>query len=168
MLVDQLIDEISRFVKQPHIRECLRKRDLNEVYNEISTLDPKNGYNFNPGDFTKFLIEKCDIPQPLRFCNNEIPMGYLCGHYDLKEYDIPPFITNIGTSAFSFCQRLQTVSIPKSVKYIGLQAFHACPNLNMLIYDGTTDDWSKIDRNWDWKDLGSGFVLRCLDGDVNV
>lgn len=168
-MVDSVVDQIIKYVKRPEVREFFKKGNLCPLYDQINLFNPNTGlFNFNAGDFTKFLIEKCDVKEPLYFCNNEIPMGYLCGHYDLKEYNIPPFITNIGTSAFSFCQSLQTVSIPKSVKYIGLQAFHACPNLKMVIYDGTTDDWSKIDRNWDWKDLGHMFVLRCKDGDVNV
>ena len=52
---------------------------------------------------------------------------------------IPDGVTSIGSSAFSFCSSLTSVSLPNSVTSIGFSAFHGCSGLiSVTIPDSVT------------------------------
>ena len=51
-------------------------------------------------------------------------------------YTIPSGVTNIGASAFSYCNGLVTVSIPASVTSIALNAFENCTSLSSATFLG--------------------------------
>ena len=53
-------------------------------------------------------------------------------------------ITTIAHAAFSECEGLKSIIIPKSVKSIGLGAFYNCSNLADIYYTGSMADWDKI------------------------
>lgn len=58
-------------------------------------------------------------------------------------------VTNIRNSTFYNCKELTSISIPKSVKTIGLNAFFGCTNLT-TVYITDLNAWCKItfgDRN---------------------
>jgi hypothetical protein len=46
-----------------------------------------------------------------------------------KQYTIPASVEQIGTSAFSFCQRLSAISLPEKLTVIGNSAFFYCASL---------------------------------------
>jgi len=48
---------------------------------------------------------------------------------DDEEYEVPSEISDIGISAFRFCDHLTSVTIPEGVKSIGQAAFYWCSNL---------------------------------------
>ena len=52
--------------------------------------------------------------------------------------------TKISSDAFWNCKSIKNVTIPESVKSIGLQAFDGCINLIKTNYTGTIDQWAKI------------------------
>ena len=69
-------------------------------------------------------------------------IGRTGSDYDLEYFDIPEVITyggatykvvSIGTSAFSNCFGLKSVTIPSSVTSIGLGAFGSCHSLTSII-----------------------------------
>ena len=54
-------------------------------------------------------------------------------------FDIPGSVTEIGDSAFSFCNNLTDIAIPDGVTTIGCRAFYNCENLTSItIPDGVT------------------------------
>ena len=55
----------------------------------------------------------------------------------LTSYSVPDGITGIRFSAFKYCQELDTITIPSSVKEIGEYAFLNCKNLSSVILLGT-------------------------------
>jgi len=57
--------------------------------------------------------------------------------YNLVAATIPDSVVRIYDEAFRECGRLASVSIPKSVVNIGHFVFYACPELNLLVEEGS-------------------------------
>ena len=97
-----------------------------------------------------------------------VPMGFLCGSVlDLQEdiipsnvkqikakafsstevvtLRIPQGVEDIFTRAFSSCHYLREVYLPKSIKYLENSIFSNCTSLRTIYYDGTYDEWNKVD-----------------------
>ena len=58
-------------------------------------------------------------------------------------------VTKIGENAFSRCESLESVEIPKSVKKISYGAFGGCKNIAVVTYKGTFKDWCAVDGDPD-------------------
>jgi len=64
---------------------------------------------------------------------------------NLKSVTIPNSVASIGSSAFSYCQRLTSVTIPASVTSIGAQAFSLGTTETLRVdYTGDLTDWCGI------------------------
>ena len=57
---------------------------------------------------------------------------------------IPDSVTSIGSSAFSGCSDLTSITIPDSVTSIGDYAFNGCSGLKTVFYAGTEKQWKVI------------------------
>ena len=82
------------------------------------------GFNFDITDISEQAFKNCN---------------------KLKNVKISDNVTSIGWSAFYYCENLKSVTIPNSLTTIGSYAFYGCANLTDIYYDGTQDDWNKID-----------------------
>lgn len=60
-------------------------------------------------------------------------------------------MTSIGDGAFLSCKSLTSITLPNSVKSIGVYAFSECNSLTNAIYLGTAEQWNDIRKN-----IGSG------------
>lgn len=72
-------------------------------------------------------------------------------------------ITAIGDCAFGWCTSLTGITLPDSVTYIGNDAFQDCNKLEKIDFNGTTEEWSKIEKSY------SGLEqvrITCTDGTV--
>ena len=79
----------------------------------------------------------------------------------LTSVTIPDSVTGIGDSAFSSCDSLTSVTIPYSVISIGDSAFFGCDALIDIFYQGTEDQWKKIDK-YSWS-IPSKTVIHYLE-----
>ena len=68
--------------------------------------------------------------------------------------------------AFSSC-KINSISIPKSLKRIGAEAF-AGSNLKVITYAGTIAEWEQIEKEEKWASDTSATVVHCTDGDVPI
>ena len=58
--------------------------------------------------------------------------------------DIEDGILRIGSYAFNGASNLKTVFIPKTIEYIGHEAFEGCSSALEIRYQGSEEDWKKI------------------------
>ena len=54
-------------------------------------------------------------------------------------------VTSIGGGAFYNCSSLESIVIPNNVTSIGYEAFYYCSSLENVYYNGTFEDWCKIE-----------------------
>jgi len=71
-------------------------------------------------------------------------MAFL-GCSSLISITIPDGVTSIDMGVFSKCSSLKSVIIPKSVTSIGEYAFEECNSLWHVFYEGTQEQWGKIE-----------------------
>lgn len=99
-------------------------------------------------------------------------------------------VTEIGYSAFEFCRLLQSVVLSDSIKVIKSQAFRSCSALSSLTigagvtdieseavcycssltnvqFNGTIEEWNKI-NNLGWAYSLATKTVLCLDGEVSI
>lgn len=57
---------------------------------------------------------------------------------------IPDGVTSLNEYVFEDCSNLASVTIPSSITSIGFYAFNGCNNLNTVYYNGTEDNWDRI------------------------
>lgn len=50
----------------------------------------------------------------------------------------------VYSNAFAVCVRLEELTVPKSVKYFGQNAFYHCTGLKRIYYKGSVEDWCNI------------------------
>ena len=62
----------------------------------------------------------------------------------MTEIVLPKNLGTIGRCAFANCINLTTVTIPTSLGHIDDYAFESCDNLNTVIYEGTLKAWNEI------------------------
>ena len=93
-------------------------------------------------------------------------ISYACAKPD-SSFDIPKTVVRIGTLSFAGCLNLKTISIPKTVDSIGTGIFFMSPNIETIYYDGTVEDWRRIDKEADWNaNTESIFTIICTDGTI--
>ena len=78
-----------------------------------------------------------------------------------KSITIPKTVTYIGDEAFKDCAAIECVRIPVTVESIGKDAFSGCSGLKTVLYDGSKDDWQHMLFYYD-KD-GDGVVAGKID-----
>lgn len=75
-------------------------------------------------------------------------------------------VTKIRSGAFAELPLLERVTIPTSIKSIGVGAFYGSPALVEVIYEGTTEEWDAIEKEEGWDAGATAFTIRCSDGTV--
>lgn len=82
---------------------------------------------------------------PLNYLKS-IPRYYLCNNTEITTFTVPKNIHYISDYAFSGCGNLKSIVLPKDIVDIGINSFKYCPRLTDVIYEGTKEEWSKLQR----------------------
>lgn len=90
-----------------------------------------------------------------------------CGK--LVEITLPAYtLKTIEASAFANCISLTKINIPRSVTYIGELVFSRCKQLFDLNYDGTSDEWMRMDRHANWNNGSTLSAIYCTDTSLYI
>ena len=76
--------------------------------------------------------------------DSDVQANAFYGVKSLKKVIIEEGVTSIENYAFRGCTNLESITIPKSVFFIGSAICGGC-NLTEVIYNGTIEDWMKIE-----------------------
>lgn len=105
--------------------------------------DSRNNCNAIIETSTNTLIYGClDLEIPSTVTNIGETAYSFCNNF--TDIVIPYGITNIFKSAFEYCKNLETIVIPISVTNVGAATFYSCPKLEAVYYIGTEIEWKKI------------------------
>ena len=66
---------------------------------------------------------------------------------EVKNIEIEEGVESISANAFSDMPLLEHVTIPKTVEYIGKDAFSASNNIKQVIFEGTALEWEELIKN---------------------
>ena len=71
-------------------------------------------------------------------------------------------VTAIDDEAFSGCNSIKTVYIPKTVKKIGDKAFSGCSALTTIVYEGTMEEWlTSVAKGELWNQNTGSYEIIC-------
>lgn len=74
----------------------------------------------------------------------------------------------VAAGAFVDCALLTSVTFPRSVKRIGNYAFVVCPAVSEIVYEGTAEEWNKVEKDEYWFGELTGLTVRCSDASVPI
>ena len=90
------------------------------------------------------------------------------GCSSIENIRIPNEVEKISVGSFALCTNLNSITIPRSVKKIGEWVFRNCTSLNNITYNGTKEEWNKINLSEEWKvDSWLGTVT-CTDEVISL
>lgn len=80
--------------------------------------------------------------------SGEMPDGFFpWGSLKVKEVRFVGNIKSIGKHAFWDCNNLEKIELPEGIEDIGESVFSGCANLKYIVFEGTKDEWNKINQN---------------------
>ena len=136
------IDEKGNFTIQPW-SSLLTTAEAVVVENGITTIGNgafailvDEGFNFTS-------INSVSLPDTLNTIGN-----YAFSFSGITEIVIPDGTTTIGYFAFGGCEKLESITIPASIKSLGEQLFKGLSMGEMtIIFLGTEEEWEKVNND---------------------
>jgi len=84
----------------------------------------------------------------------------------LQSIIIPDSVKVIESQAFEGCYNLFKVVLPRDIEEIYDYAFSFCNELKSIIYQGTKEEWNKVQLESGWRDNSNLTKIICNDGVV--
>lgn len=120
--------------------------------------------------------------------DGKVFMQYACGKADTK-FTVPGTVEKIQNQAFSYannlveivvsegvkeilggafdnCEKLEKVTLPKSLETIASSAFCLSYNCTSIVYKGTKAMWNDLEKNEIWDNGMSEYTIKCSDGTI--
>ena len=81
------------------------------------------------------------------------------GSTEVTDIILSSNITMIGDGAFAGCSSLERITLPKGIKRIGENTFAGCTKLRDIYYEGTLEDWQRIDFHDERREIKFGRLI---------
>ena len=151
VFIEQYINLITENKFEDLYRIALREHIvIEDLTNSLlqADINPLEHMSYIPQDFLHRSVRSVDgfiIPN-----NIEDIRERAFYETDLTEILVPEGVKGIYTRAFARCKQLLFVTIPHSVEFIDSVVFGGCESLAEVRYNGTIEEWNKIDRHDKW------------------
>ena len=103
--------------------------------------------NFSEGltQIGKCAFQKCSFLQNVKLPSTLRILGNSAFEKTaIKEIIIPSGVTSLAMDVFEDCYYLEKITIPVTVREINIYAFSNCSSLRTVIYEGTQEQWERI------------------------
>ena len=128
-------------------------------------IDPLDYLSFVPGYFISNYQYTLNLILPNNILNINNNAFFDCY---LSSITYGENVHNIGDEAFGACPNLKRVEFNSKLAEIGSGIFKGCVNLTAIDYQGSKDQWEKINKNTDWA-YGSNIQrIVCTDGVIEL
>lgn len=107
-------------------------------------------------------MENISIPDSV----NNISGYALSACRQLDNVIIPDGVTVIDNMLFEY-SGITKITIPMSVTTISVDAFHYCSKLTDITYNGTVEQWKKVNKGSRWDESTGKYTVHCVDGDID-
>ena len=84
----------------------------------------------------------------------------------LANIELPVYLNIIGACAFQDCKSLTKVLIPDSIQTIGDSAFQGCINLSEITYEGSMEQWKKLNLGTAIAKWTLVSAVKCSNGEI--
>lgn len=110
-------------------------------------------------------ISEFNIPEGILSIGEEAFYGT-----DLLSVIVPEGCKEIRCKAFAFCKGLIFVNLPKSIEFLDSAIFSGSHALSEIRYNGTLEEFSKIDKYDTWISRSRLVAVKviCTDGEMMV
>ena len=90
------------------------------------------------------------------------------GCSSIENIRIPNEVEKISVGSFALCTNLNSITIPNSVTKIGETVFYNCTSLSNITYNGTKEEWNKINLSEEWKAYSWLGTVTCTDEVISL
>lgn len=141
--MENYIDEKGNFIIQPW-SSLLTTAEAVVVENGITTIGNGAFAILVDESFNFTSINSVSLPDTL----NTIGI-YAFSFSEIIKIVIPDGTTTIGDCAFVGCEKLESITIPASINYLGEELFDEGPSMGemTIIFLGTEEEWEKINND---------------------
>lgn len=88
-----------------------------------------------------------------------VAKGAFAGNEKITDIILPSSIERLPQGAFAGCSSLKNITIPKKIKHIKEKTFDGCCNLENIYYEGTPEEWDKIEIIHEKHEIEFGDVI---------
>ena len=134
------------------------------VYYEL--LEDQSGYGIST-----FLITNEEIVVPISHQGKPIvevlEKGFY-GNINIIKVDLGDDMRVVRNRAFMNCEKLMTITIPKTLEVIESSAFYNCTSLTKIIYEGTKEEWELVKKEVFWNFGVETLLIQCSNGNIII
>ena len=169
-LVDLIIPNSVRRIELSAFRGCRSLKNvfvadlsswLNISFEYSSNHSEANPMNYATNLYVDGIILSGQVEIPSGITN--IPLLAFAKCKKITSLIIPSTVKTIDRFAFADCTLLSVISIPKSVDTFRYEPFYNCDALKTIIYNGTMNDWGKIQMR-ESISIPYDCIIQCTDG----
>ena len=109
-------------------------------------------------------LKEINIPEGVEEIGGKMSHGAFENCEKLESITLPSTLKKIEEYAFSRCKGLKQINVPQGVGEIGKSAFYDCDSLGEITYEGTKAQWKAVKCASFIFSYTDKKKVRCLDG----